>query len=169
MSNYELKLSGTSGSEDYLYENIYLGRFENVKNNGNSLLSRQFIKDQGGFTTYAPYISTDKWMVSFTASTAIPKLPFNLYGTIATYDNAGDVKWSVISNDNKIKTVQSKIFAFETGVELNLNDVIVIYFPLVTSSDIKEIGNCLTSNYGEKIRFTLRLNKLNLFEKIYDL
>jgi len=169
LSNYEFKLSGTTGAEDYLYEDTYLGRFENIKGNGNELLSKQFVKDQGGFTTYAPYISTDKWMVSFTASTAIPKLPFNLYGTIATYDNAGDTKWSVVTNDNKIKTVQSKLLAYETGIEFNLNDVFIVYFPLVTSHDIKEISNCLTSNYGEKIRFTLRLNKLNFFEKLYDL
>lgn len=169
LSNYEFKLSGTSGSQDYLYENTFLGRFEDIKSDGNQFLSQQFVKDQGGFTALAPVISTNKWMVSITASTSIPKLPLKIYGTIATYDNAGDQTWSVLSqSSNEVKTIQSKKIAFETGVELNIKDFLIVYFPLATSKDIKNINDCFTSNYGEKIRFTLRLNNLNFFDKIYS-
>lgn len=170
LNNYEFKLSGTNGSQDYLYDNIFLGRYEDIQSKGNNILSQQFIKNQGGFATYAPVVSTNKWLVSLSASTTIPKLPLKLYGTIATYDNAGSETWSILSrDDNQMKTIKSKKFAFETGVEFSITNILVVYFPLVTSKDVKEINDCFTSSYAERLRFTLRLNNLNIFEKIYGI
>ena len=55
------------GSEDYKFENLYLGRFEvpDVIPSRQVLLSQQFTADQGGFASFYPFARSDKWLVSF--------------------------------------------------------------------------------------------------------
>ncbi len=157
---YSYNLSGTSGSRDYQFENVFLGRFEDSKDNSQvDFFSNQFVRNQGGFVIYAPQVTNNNWMLSLTASTTIPKLPIKLYGSIATYERAGKQEW-VVSAD---KVIRSKLISWETGIEVHLSTVASIYFPILVSEDLDEINKLFTNNYFQRIRFAFNLNTLNIF------
>jgi len=158
---YSYKLSGTSGSNDYQFENTFLGRFEDAQNRSQQdFLFHQFVKNQGGFSTYAPFIQSNNWMVSLNVTTTIPKLPLKWYVSVATYDGAGKKQW-VVSPEETIKT---KTIAWETGIELPLKQFASIYFPILVSNDLNEINKQFTGNYFQRIRFVINFNELNIFK-----
>ncbi len=62
---YDLRLSGAAGVEDYRYEHLYLGRYENVVNEDHvQWLSQQFVRNEGGFASYNPYAASDRWLTT---------------------------------------------------------------------------------------------------------
>jgi hypothetical protein len=166
---YSYSLSGTSGSNDYQFNNTFLGRFEDVKNHSQlDFFSHQFVKNQGGFSIYSPYIQSNNWMVSLNISTTIPKIPLKLYGSFATYEGAGKLEWESSSS----KTIKSKLVAWEAGIEIPLMKFASIYFPLFVSDDLNEINKQFADNYFQRIRFAINFNELNIFkirEKAVDL
>lgn len=154
LSNY--RLTGSTGINDYMYENIFLGRIESYLNNNN--LNKQFVNSDGGFAIYAPLQSND-WMMALNFKTSIPGIiPLKLYANFGTYKGAG--------ND----LIGLKLIPYEIGVELHLiSDIFVVYFPIKTSDDLKMINDIYTDIYFEKIRVTLNINLLNPFVNIKNL
>ncbi|MBE9467218.1 MAG: M1 family metallopeptidase [Bacteroidetes bacterium] len=148
--NYNFRLSGTTGYQDYTFDNIFLGRMETLNNDAdNHLLSQQFVRNDGGFTTYTYLGQTNNWLTTLNLSSSLPaKIPFKVYANIGTYNNIKDYS-------------KSKQFIYEAGVEFPFfNNTFVIYVPIVMSEDLKETSDFVTDNYWQKIRFTLNLNKL---------
>lgn len=146
--DYRYNLSGTLGSGDYLYNDIFLGRTET-----NGLFSHQFIRNAAGFTAPTQfYRKADKWMVGFNASTTLPGLiPFRLYANIGTFNDA-----------NKIGLDENYGISWELGVELTvMKDVLTIYLPFAYSSDIKYVIDQNDLSTSDLIRFELHLQKLN--------
>ena len=115
----------------------------------NHLLSQQFVRNDGGFTTYTFLGQTNNWITTLNLTSSLPtKIPINIYANIGTYDN--------IKNYNK-----SNQFIYEAGIEIPFfNNIFVIYVPVLMSEDLKETNDFITDNYWQKIRFTLNLNKL---------
>ncbi|MBN1416020.1 MAG: M1 family metallopeptidase [Bacteroidales bacterium] len=165
-SLYQYHLSGTSGSDDYKFENLYLGRFENPNDPGRDImLSQQFTADQGGFASYCPWAISDRWLASIGCNFRIYRLPVYIYGNAGTYSGAG--KNQLVHGETVVKSAP---VAYEAGAMINLGNIIRIYFPLITSSDIKEVNDLYFDNYWQTIRFTLNLNALNPFamkEKLF--
>jgi hypothetical protein len=163
---YAFRLSGTTGSEDYKFENLYLGRFEYPSDTGRqALLSQQFVADQGGFASFYPFALSDKWLVSLRVNMKVPRLPVYIYAGAGTYSGSG-------KNERRLgeKNVRSVSLPYEAGAMINLRNVIKVYFPVFASRDIREVKNFYFDNYWQTIRYTLNLDALNLFrikEKLF--
>ncbi len=151
---FNFNLSGNNGWQDYLYNNLFLGRYEGDLG---SIYSHQFIKDEGGFNIYTP-IQSNKWLVSLNITSS---MPYRL--AIQPYLNIGATENFDISSSKNI------LFVYEAGVQVNIiRDIFVIYFPVAFSNEIKTTNNIYTNNYFEKIRFTLNIAKINPFKLIKD-
>ena len=147
-------LSGTAMS-DVQYDDIYLGRFEPYENH--TLLGQQFYDREGGFAAYAPF-TADKWMVTTRVKVRIPKIPVKVYGTIGTFSSSGDRLY--IDSATSFATDR---LSWETGFNFSIRDFLNIYFPVFVSPGIDNYLKAVTSNYGQKIRFSLNIPLLNLF------
>lgn len=149
---YDFKLSGTTGAEDYTFNEIFLGRYENAGSPG--LLSNQFIANEGGFATYSPFGHTNDWLTSLTMTVDVPGPKKNIlaiYGSIATYGNTRDV----IGYANPAK------YEWEAGIKFSMNNILDIYLPVFMSSDLNKFSDDITKRYTDRIRFSINLNSLN--------
>lgn len=143
---YDFKLSGNLGLQDYLYDNLYIGRNEDVRTSPSALLAHQFVKNDGGFSLYTPYGQTNKWMIALNLdlNTFIP--------LVDLYFNIG-----VCPDPEKVKSF------YEAGIKISIfKDFLNIYLPLTATKEIWEANNNdFPKNYIQKVRFTLSLEKLN--------
>ncbi len=148
--NYNFRLAGNLGSQDYFYDNLFIGRSEDVRINPESFWAHQFIRNDGGFTLYTPFGQTNNWLTALNINTSTPIKILDLYFNTGICPS--------ISSDKFVDLF------YETGIKLNiLNDFICVYFPLNCSPAIWEASNNIyTNNYFQKIRFTLSLDKINL-------
>jgi hypothetical protein len=146
--DYRLQLSGYSGVNDYLFDEVFLGRTEST-----GLLSHQFIATEGGFAvpTYF-YRSANKWLAAVNLKTSLPGvLPVKLFADLGTFDRANE-----LTNGSSI--------SYEAGVEVDvIKNIFIIYFPVFYSDDIQYIVDKEKLDFGNLIRFELHLNKLNPF------
>ena len=144
--DYRLRLSGYTGADDYLFDELFLGRTETT-----GMLAQQFVATEGSFVipTYF-YRLANKWLVALNLKTSLPGiLPVKLFADIATFDHAGE-----LTNGSSL--------SFEMGAELNvIKNIFTIYFPFAYSEDIQYIIDREKLNYGNLVRFELHLNKLN--------
>ena len=141
---YNYRISGTNGTGDYQYDNIFMARTDNIASN---LWANQFNDDQGGFGIYTP-LSTNKWLLALNLKTTLWfKSPIMLYANLATYEGAGTA-WE-----------KSETIAWETGLQFNvIRNFFYFYFPLAYSNDIKITNDLYTEKYIERVRFVLKLN-----------
>lgn len=148
--NYNFRLTGNLGYQDYTYDNIFLGRLES---NNNYWISHQFVKSDGGFNIYSPVGQTSDWITTLNFTSSIPgKLPLRVYFNLGTYANAGMDSFT-------------KKIAYEGGVEVVLiTDIFEVYFPALMSEDLKKSNDLYNERYYQKIRFIINLNKLNPFK-----
>lgn len=146
------RLSGWAGRHDYAYEERYFGRTESISNDIN-FLSNQFVERDGGFALYTGLGQTDNWLFTLNTEISFPgKLPLEFYFNMGTYNNITDFN-------------RSGNFVYESGIQLNFaDDAFEIFFPIAVSDDLNYVSNLNTNGYSEKIRFTLDITKLNLFE-----
>ncbi len=78
------RMSGQTGSQDYLYDNIFLGRTETE-----GVLSKQFTDTDGGFKAFSFAGQSSHWLAALNFKTSLGnlKLPIKLYGDIGTYED----------------------------------------------------------------------------------
>ena len=157
---YSYNVSGATGINDYTYDNVYLGRFEDAA--GNNVLSKQFVGNNGGFATYSPFGRTNDWLMALNLTSSLPiliqqKIPLEVYANVAAVGKTVPIPdWEV-----------SDSFFYEAGAKVNIvRGVFEFYFPLIMSDALMDYSNEITDNYWQKIRFTLYLNKLNPFELV---
>ncbi|MFO7829976.1 MAG: M1 family aminopeptidase, partial [Bacteroidales bacterium] len=154
---YNYGLSSISGTGDYTYDHLFLGRFEDPA--GANFLGKQYVPSDGGFSIYAPHFTTSDWIVSFNTTAAIPYLPgildFHLYGNLATFGNPHNF----LNYDN------SASFAWECGIQYQFaGESLVISLPLIMSNQLKEYSDDVYGQFYERIRFSLDLSILNVFD-----
>lgn len=146
---YRFRLSGQTGYQDYLYDNIYLGRTET-----SGILANQFAETDGGFKFFSPVGQTGKWLTALNIKSSVGnlKLPIKLYADIGTTANDGLAKDKLL---------------YDGGLCLSLSDnLFEVYFPLLICNDFKNYKKATSLNYMETIRFTLNINLMNPFELI---
>lgn len=153
---YNYGLSSLSGTADYTYDHLFLGRFEDPA--GSNFLGRQYVTGDGGFITHAPHFTTSDWILSLNTSMAIPFLPsildFHLYGNLATYGTPDNFQ----GYDN------SSSFAWECGIEYSLpGKIATISLPLLISNQLKDYSNDMYGSFYERIRFLINLSLFNVF------
>ncbi|HEY6162736.1 MAG TPA: M1 family metallopeptidase [Bacteroidia bacterium] len=146
--NYAFHMSGITGWQDYLYDDVFLGRSE-----GTGLLAHQFSDKNGGFKVFTPYGSSTQWIASVNLRSSIPKVPYlELFADIGTSAKDG------IKNDNVM---------YEAGACLSIGKgLIEVFFPLLLSNDLQSYVNNYQSNYFERVRFTFNINLVNPFNLI---
>lgn len=149
---YEFRLSGQIGSQDYLYDNVFLGRTETI-GDGN-ILANQFTETDGGFKFYSPLGQSSEWIAAINLKSSLGnlKLPINLYADLGTADN---------------NSLTSEKFLYNVGVCLSFRkNLFEIYFPILISQDFKNYKEANGLKYQETIRFTLNINLINPFNLI---
>ncbi len=161
LKDVRFRLSGQRGYQDYLYDNIYLGRSELVKgisnqyNNAGSgrvnILANQFTETDGGFKFLSYSGQTSNWIIALNLKSSLgnAKIPLNVYVDVGT----------TASDANK----NNSLF-YDAGVYLSLpKKIFEIYFPLLLCNDFKTQVTSDGWKYIETIRFTLNLNLINPF------
>ncbi len=154
-STYNYTLSSASGTGDYMRDDIFLGRYEDMSTR--NLFTNQLSKSDGAFATYTPHGQTNEWITSVNLHSAIPylpkKIPLAVFANAAVFGNTTEIAgYNDLSN-----------FAWEAGFQLDFGPL-KIYLPIVMSEDLTTLNNNLTNNYFQRIRFALNLNALNPFE-----
>jgi hypothetical protein len=117
---------------DYLFDYDYIGRSES-----SGVFSQQLIIAEGGFKTKTSDSFANQWITSLNTSGSIWNW-IEVYGDIALYKN----------------TNFNPKFVYDSGIRLNLvPDYFELYFPIYSSN-----GWDITTNYNQKIRFTVSLS-----------
>jgi len=143
MADVRYRLSGQTGDQDYLYDNIYLGR-----NETSGLLSRQMTNSDGGFKVLTFRGQTSEYLTTLNLNTTLPgKIPIRLYGDFGHYYN-GEKDADPIN--------------YSLGASLVLiQDIFEIYFPLQNSNKLRQTLELNNVSFGEQIRFVLNIRLIN--------
>jgi hypothetical protein len=146
------RLSGQTGNQDYLFDDLFFGRNETA-----GFWSQQMTKTDGGFALLTPFGQSDRFLVSLGLNTTLP----GKWNIVHVYSNFAVTSYTVILN-GKESTPETQ-FAAEAGLSLPLvKDVIEVYFPLVYSNNLKDALSFTNQNtYGRQIRFVFNLRSLN--------
>jgi len=151
-SRYHLNSTST-GVNDYLYDDTYLGRSERE-----GFGIRQVSIREGGLKIPTPLYASplgrsDNWLAAINIKTDLPlkKLPVRLFADVATFADAGQLNPS----GNKV--------LFDAGLEIYIYDVLTIYVPLVMSKDFSDYRKSISGKTGllDAVTFSLNLQNIN--------
>ncbi|MBL7882857.1 MAG: hypothetical protein JNL69_02225, partial [Bacteroidia bacterium] len=146
---YRFRLSGFRGYQDYMYDNVFLGRTET-----DGVLANQFVENEGAFKFYSPVGQSAEWLVALNLKSSLGnmKLPLCLYADIGTTGADGILNEGVLYNAGVCVSIVKNIFE--------------VYFPVLISKDFENYKKANGIKYPETIRFTLNLNMINPFDLI---
>jgi hypothetical protein len=146
----------SNGSNDYRYDDFYLGRTEN-----NGFESQQISRRDGGFKTvigqgFALGRSNNFILAlnlkSDLPARVLPWLPVKPYFDAGYFDNAMPTGSEDTFNDQLL---------WNGGLMLSvLDETVAVYFPLVNSTNLQSL-NAERGNYWKRISFQLDLHRLN--------
>ena len=152
LTSFEPKLTAVRGSDDYTYDNYFIGR-----NEYNGFASQQ-IMDRDGFLKLRTDLfqglqgRSDNWVASINLTTTLPPkivpqwLPLKLFLDVGTYAEA----WQANPTTSH--------FLYVGGLELSLlHDILRIYAPLAYSSDFSNQLKSVPGQNGffQKISFSI--------------
>ncbi len=156
--NYSFRTAGWNGSQDYLYDNIFLGRTET-----SGVLSQQFVETDGGFKAPVFVGETTNWLMALNLKSSLPgplsNLPVRIYSDFAITDPSARLTNTLL---------------YEAGIDICIaKDIFEIYLP-IPALLCKDFQNEFQApsppiSYKEQIRFTLNLNLLNPFTFIQNI
>lgn len=149
---YRFRLSGQRGYQDYLYDNIFLGRMETE-----GVYANQFTETDGGFKFYSPLGQTSKWITAVNLKSSLGNLmlPINFFADIGMTEYDGRSEETVL---------------YDAGVSISIiKNICEIYFPVLLSQGFKDYKEANDLKYSETIRFTLNLNLLNPFDMLKNI
>lgn len=155
IENYNFRMNGWSGEQDYLTDEVFLGRTER-----NGMLSQQMIIREGGFKVPTSIGQSGKWLAAVNLKTSIPgRLPIRFFVDLGTYSGAGAGT-----------TKGFGTFMYDAGFELSIiPDVFNIYFPIFMSDDITREHAINGITFPQTIRFELNISRLNPFTFIRNI
>jgi len=161
---YHLNMTGANGSEDYTYQNYFVGR-----NEFQGFSNQQIMMRDGGFKVRTDLLSnkigkTDNWLIAMNFNSSIPdninplsilpiKLPLKVFADVGTYAEA----W-----ENDAGTSR---FLFDAGLQLSLfKNALNVYIPILYS---KVYDNYFKSTITEKrflknISFSIDIHQLSI-------
>jgi len=157
LTSFEPKLTAGRGSDDYTYDNYFVGR-----NDYNGLASQQIMMRDGDLKLRTDIFQglqgrSDNWVAAVNLNSTLPPqivpnwLPLRLFADIGTYSQA----WS----DNP----PTSHFLYVGGLELCLfHNVLCIYAPLVYSSDFSSQLKTVSGQNGffQKVSFSIDFEHL---------
>jgi len=142
---YGFSLAGASGKQDIFLDEYFIGR-----NQTSGTWSHQRIENMGGFKSTTTYGTSTGTMFTGNLYMDLPIKP----GFFGVFFDAG----TIVDNTGSIDPV-----GLNTGLGIRLGDIFGLYFPMWMSDEILDSYNTsgIFDQYGQKIRFTLRLNLIN--------
>ncbi|MEY4877069.1 MAG: hypothetical protein RL708_2218 [Bacteroidota bacterium] len=152
---FKLKMSGFTGFDDYLYNNMYMGR-----NESNGIWAKQIYMQEGGFRQltwhqkYIGYSNSILGSLNFTFDLPI-SLPLSIYADFGMYGLKQPYKYEY----DKIQ--------YDGGIILRVAENLQINFPLFASQDFRDnIKSVYGSQskfkqWGNRITFVFNINALN--------
>jgi hypothetical protein len=157
LTPFEPKLTAVRGSEDYTYDNYFIGR-----NDFSGLASQQVMMRDGDLKLRTDLFQglqgrSDNWVAAVNLKSTLPPqivpkwLPLRLFLDVGTYAEA----WS----DNP----PTSQFLYVGGLELDLfHDVLHIYAPLVYSSDFSSQLKTVPGQNGffQKVSFSIDFRQI---------
>ncbi len=156
-------LNGKRGEQDYLFNDLYVGR-----NEQQNFAGRQITKTDGFFKMSTPFNSietgqTADWLMAFNLKIDFPikYVPLKLFLDLGySYDN----------NLNPNNFLPVKGFQYDGGFMFSFfEEGFEIYFPLFYSKEFKSYYKSNAPKFGQRISFLLDLHKLELHKKIRDM
>jgi hypothetical protein len=137
------RLSGQNGSQDYMFNEIFLGRNENE-----GLLSQQMSLSDGGFKVFSFRGQTADYLATLNLSTTLPgNLPFRVFLDLGHYENE--------END-------ADPLNYSGGISVHFIDgIFEIYAPCINSKAIKNTLSVNNVGFGEQIRFVINIPLMN--------
>ncbi len=137
------RLSGQTGNQDYLFNDIYFGRQES-----SGLWAQQMSNTDGGFKIYSIRGQTNQYLATLNIRTSLPgKIPLKIYADLGTYKNG---------------ETDSDVLNYNVGAIVSLiPDNFEIYVPLLISNQIQKTMDLNHVTFAERIRFVLNLRALN--------
>lgn len=140
---FNLRMDGQSGWYDYTFSSIFQER-----GTSHNVWAQQMNDNHGAFKTPTSVGQSNSWLIAFNIKSELPlPLPLGVYTDFGSSS--------------------SEAFLYNFGVYLPIiNDIFEVYFPVAWSKSIDTAYQINGIGYGEQIRFTLHLNKLNPFRAI---
>lgn len=141
--NYNFRMSGWNGYQDYLYDYIFLGRYVDKE----STLAQRFVERDGAFKVYSAVGASNDWLTALNIKLFPPfKLPIGLFA------------------DFGFSSTSEKLM-YDVGIQLSvIRNLLDIYFPLNMSKEMQDALDINGYTYLQTIRFTLNLSGFNLTE-----
>lgn len=142
---YNIRMSGRSGFNDYTYDHVF---FERSNFNPNTFWGSMFVPGGGGFAS-TTVSQSNKFLTGFTATADFPgRIPVSLYGGIGTFSG---IK----------KYPGNGVLVAEGGLKLSVfNDMISVYLPVTGTDDVHIANTFYVDRFWHRIRFSLSLESL---------
>ncbi len=154
-SRFNWQLDGQNGVQDYLYDQIFLGRRQQHPD----FLSQQMVENHGAFKAPTGFGSSNSWLVAGNIKIDLP-IPL-----IGLYADAGMFPVFVVNTGQ----TESR-FLYNAGIHIPIRKGIVdIYVPIAFHEDIQSEYEFRDVNFLQRIRFTFNLKQLNPFKAIKQL
>ena len=142
---YAFSASGRSGREQYLFEGLYPGRFNEFPKTS---WSRQMTLSEGGLVSPVnDSLGYSRWLCSISLTSSLP-------GKLSSIPVKPFL--NLLLNDHRTGTYRSPIF-YEAGLKAGIWNFLEIYFPFLVSDNI----NSITGPFKERIRFVFKLDLIN--------
>jgi len=144
--NYNFRMSGGAGDQDYLYDEYYFGRTDD-----HGLWKQQFLIRDGGFKIPTAVGQSNQWIAALNLDIDIPiPIPISIFADLGTYEGISNVFEDL---DN--------VMMYDVGIALKpFPGIFEVYFPLFYSDDINKALDTNDITFAEQIRFVLNINKL---------
>ncbi|MBL0342035.1 MAG: M1 family metallopeptidase [Bacteroidetes bacterium] len=145
-ANYNFRMSGWQGYQDYLYDEIYFGRSDD-----HGFWDNQFMIRDGGFKIPTFVGQSNKWLAALNISVDLPlPLPISFFADIGTYEGI-----------NKVFPELNNSLMYDGGIALKLfREVLEVYVPLFNSEDIQKSLDTNDIKFFDKVRFVFNLNRI---------
>ena len=156
--NYNFRMTGFNGYQDYLFDYNYEGRYET-----NGVGAAQMVEQDGAFKVPTYLGQSSKWLLALNIkSPKVGKLPLKLFADIGTSESliTSHKLYGVGTTPNSLKNER---ILYDAGVELCLwKNIFEIYLPVIYSQDIKtNLAANNKSGFFDTVRFTLNLHNIN--------
>lgn len=160
---YKFRLSSTTGPDDYLFDQVFLGHSEQ-----SGFLSQQISQgNDGGFKMRTngviPRIGeSSSWILSFNL-----KAPMPFFMPLFAFADGG-----LAPSDEVASYANYDVFQYDAGIGLTLIPGIVeVYWPIFYSADMEKnlVTTDLYDQWYKRISFSFQLEEVNPFEMIRNL
>ena len=161
------RVADNNGYFDYMYDEAQFGRGKNDFNTS-TIFTQQLMPFGSCFRTYAPGLGeTDSWLAAANLTSTIPGiLPIRVFVDVAAINS----KTFVTDGNTGVTTIAYQAnLHYVSGLSVwMLKDVLQVNFPIFADPNTQSLWK-LNNSYGQRMTFTLKLNKLNPLKSIREL